>query len=391
VATEAGIPPANAAPPDADGLRELVDWTSRFGIISACFDAEPGDRSERWRIELRDGLRALAIPDDDPDRHERRQALRREVERFLDRLRVDGPPSGGRTRVGYIDLGDGGERWYSSQLPLRRFDVVLSARPHLRPLVELADQARRLAVAVLSSERIRVLDFAGGWTEEVAEFELETFELDWRERKAPQIAQPTRGQGTSSSGKDQFGQRLEANRERFVKDAGAQIASRLAERERSELLVFGERALAGAFIEGIKDGIDARCVEDADLISAPTHLIAERVVEALPQVDRARQLALAERAVDHARAGGRASVGIEETAQALAQGRADHLLIDAERDLGAHPELAAPLGIDEEATADIAEWMIEAAIRTSARITPLRDEAAAALAEQEGVAALLRY
>src|SRR5204862_1213784 len=100
MATEAGVPPAGVTLPDGGGLRELAEWASRFGVISVCFDAEPGDRSERWRIELRDRLRTLSVPDDDPDRHERKASLGHAVERVLARLPGDGPPPGGRTQLG---------------------------------------------------------------------------------------------------------------------------------------------------------------------------------------------------------------------------------------------------------------------------------------------------
>ena len=390
--TEAGVSPARAELPNADGLRELAEWAPRFGVISVCFDAEPGDRSERWRIELRDRLRQLDVPEGEVERHRRRTALGRAVESVLGRFSRDAPPPGGRTQLGYVALDeDGGQRWYSSQVPVPRFDVGLDSRPHLRPLVEVADRARPFAVAALSSERIRLFDFAGGWIEEAAALELETFELDWRERKAQRVVHPSRGQGASASGKDQYGQRLDANRERFVKQAGERARAWVADRDRPEVLVFGDRALASRFSAELKDGVDLTCLEDTDLISEPTNQIAARVIEALPGIDRARQNALVAEALDQTRAGGRGSLGVDETAQALAEGRVGRLLIDAERDLGARPELADPLGISRADAGDIAEWMIEAAIRTSATVTPLRDEAAESLADQEGVGALLRY
>jgi hypothetical protein len=72
------------------------------------------------------------------------------------------------------------------------------------------------------------------------------------------------------------------------------------------------------------------------------------------------------------RGGDRGAAGKAETAEALAQGRVEHLLI--------HPALAD------------AEGMIEMALETSARVTQVDgDGAADALAQSDGVAALLRY
>jgi release factor family 10 len=381
--------PAGDGQPDRAVLRELAEWTPPLGVISICLDADPGDRSEGWRIALRERLRGLAVPDADPDAHAHRAALAGAVGRALARFAPDRPPPGGRTQLGYVEVGERGrERWYAVQTPLPRFDVAWRPRPYLRPLVELLAAARPLAVVLLSSERIRLLDFRGGRIAEVEEFELETYEPVWRERKAPGAADPARGQGASSSGHDQFDQRLEANRDRFIKDVGARIAGRAGA---GELLAFGEAALYKAFGAGLGAKASATHLDEADLISEPAGMIAERVVEVLPSLDAARQAELVERALDEAAAGGRASVGVEETAQALAEGRVDRLLIDAERDLGPRPELADPLGISAEAADDIAEWMIETAIRTSAEATLLRGEPAEALAKQDGTAALLRY
>ena len=392
MATEAGALRAGAEALAPDRVRELGAWTPRFGVVSVCFDAIPGDRSEGWRIELRDRLRALEPPPEADDRHRRRAALDAAVERILGRFPGDAPPPGGRTQLGYAAVGeDGADRWFTSRVPVERFDVILADRPLLAPLVELAERARPLAVAVVSSERIRVLDFAAGRIEEAAAFELETFEPTWRERKSQRPADPARLHGASSSGKDQYGQRLDANRERFVKRAGAETGAWAAERDHHELLVFGDRALAEAFAGSLGNGLEVRCIDDVDLVSEPAHLISGRVVEALPDIERARQQAFVERVLDAAHSGGRGSLGVEETAQALAEGRVERLLLDAERDVGGRPELAEPLGIPPERASDIREWMIETALATAAAITPLRGEPTATLAEQGGVAALLRY
>jgi hypothetical protein len=392
MATELGALRAGAAGLAPERVRKLASWTPAFGVVSVCFDARPGDRSEAWRIELRDRLHALEPPAGADDRHRRRAALDAAVERILSRFPGDAPPPGGRTQLGYMAVGDdGGEQWFTSNVPVERFDVILRDRPLLAPLVELAERARPLAVAVLSSERIRVLEFAAGRIEEAAAFELETFEPTWRERKSQRPADPARVQGAGSSGKDQYGQRLDANRERFVKRAGAETATWATEHDRHELLVFGDRALADAFASGIGDGIDVGCIDDADLVSAPANQIAGRVLEALPEIDRSRQQAFLARALDAAHSGGRGSLGVEETAQALAEGRVERLLLDAEGDLAPRPELAEPLGIERERAADIREWMIETALATAAAVTPLRGDPAAALTGQGGAAALLRY
>jgi hypothetical protein len=78
------------------------------------------------------------------------------------------------------------------------------------------------------------------------------------------------------------------------------------------------------------------------------------------------------------------------TLRALVEGRVEHLVYDVERD---YPDL--DLGDPAlQATAKglpTRERMIELALSTSARITPIEGDAARELDERDGVAALLRY
>ena len=41
-------------------LRQLVDWRPAGGVLSVYVDVDPADRSQGWRIALRDRLRELA-------------------------------------------------------------------------------------------------------------------------------------------------------------------------------------------------------------------------------------------------------------------------------------------------------------------------------------------
>ena len=81
---------------------------------------------------------------------------------------------------------------------------------------------------------------------------------------------------------------------------------------------------------------------------------------------------MVERALEEAKGGSRGAAGLQETKEALAEGRVDHLVFDA--------------SFGEEA-----ESLIRAALAGGARVTVVRDELAEPLAEAEGVAAILRY
>ena len=78
----------------------------------------------------------------------------------------------------------------------------------------------------------------------------------------------------------------------------------------------------------------------------------------MERLDREEQTAVVERALGGAKGGSRGATGSQETKEALAEGRVDHLVFDA--------------AIGEEA-----ESLIRAALASSAKVTVVRGEAAA--------------
>ncbi len=111
-------------------------------------------------------------------------------------------------------------------------------------------------------------------------------------------------------------------------------------------------------------------------------LIAEAAL-----VERARNAAYAE--------GGRASLGVAETLEALADARVDHLVFDRDIDIAERAtqnKLFAERFVAElRRGIDPLELTIEQALETSAKITPVTGRAAEMLREHEGMVALLRY
>jgi stalled ribosome rescue protein Dom34 len=109
----------------------------------------------------------------------------------------------------------------------------------------------------------------------------------------------------------------------------------------------------------------------------------------LDGLNRDRERALVERIKNAAFAKDRGgALGPVETMQALEQGRVEHLVYDSDHFYpppgrtghGEAPDGATPI-----------ERMVELAVATSAKITPVEGDSADELDEQDGVAALLRY
>jgi len=361
--------------PTLEAARELSEWRPPLGVLSVYLGFDPADRTGAWRTELRNGLDAV-LDAHREDEHERRIALRATAKRIAERFE-DGdlrpPPRG---EAGFVEVAEkeGVEHWFgTAAVPASNACVEFGPDPVVAPLLDLCRRGTARGIALLSSERVRLLRCGEGALEELADWELSIFSRDWRERKSQSTSNPARAQGVSSSGHDQFGERLDHNRQRFLAECGGLAARTLGENGLDELVVFGPAKDAESFKSGFGSASGKLVIGgDAELISVPRDRLQEAVAEVVERLDLEDQQAVVERALEEAKGGSRGAAGRQETREALIEGRVDHLVFDA-------------------AIGGEAESLIRAALAGSAKVTVVRDEAAAPLAEAEGVAAVLRY
>jgi hypothetical protein len=361
--------------PTMEDARELSEWRPPLGVLSVYVGFDPADRGGAWRTELRNGLDGVLDAHAEAE-HAHRVALRATAKRLAERFE-DGelrpPPRG---EAGFVEVAEkpGGEHWFGTPIaPAASACVEFAAEAVVAPLLDLCCHNGARGIALLSSERVRLLGCAEGALEELEEWELSITSLDWRERKAHSTSNPARAQGVGSSGHDQFDERLEHNRRRFLAECGGLAARRLDADGLSEAVVIGPARDIESFKSGFgSPGTTLTVGPELDLISAPKGRIVEVVEETTERLDAERDRAVVERALEEAKGGSRGAAGLQETKAALAEGRVDHLVFDA--------------GIGEAA-----ESLTRAALASSARVTIVRDELAAPLAEAEGVAAILRY
>jgi hypothetical protein len=370
-------------------LEQIVAWRPKHGVISAYFDIDRGDRSDAWRLQLKNGLAELSEPDD----HEGKLAVRETVARVLERFDPDNEPPPGRAQVGFVEVAreQGTDDWSSLQISSRETIVKHGPRPLLRPLIDLVNRGRAHPVLAVSAERLRGWLWDQGQLEPESAWDAELAIYPGRERKAAAMADPARGQATSSSGRDQFGQRLEDNRKRFLED----FARALNEDGRvrgSQLIAIGEAPYLDEFVAGLPASVEARKLEGPDVINEPEAAIADLVA---PEIERAldeREAGLVQTIIDAAMSGGRGAAGINETSEALVEGRVEHLVLAFDGEITLD-ELTPPAreSIEDADQLGADELMIELALRTSADVTPVSGDAGEALREHGGAAALLRY
>jgi Bacterial archaeo-eukaryotic release factor family 5 len=366
-----------AALPTGVAIDELLDWRPDFGVVTVCVGIDPGDRSEGWLIELRKQLKSAVEAGD--DRHDRGRALTATAQRVLDRFDEEELPSG-RCQIGFCEAAERRARdiWSGAQLDGFPTRVSYADRPRLTPLLKLLDEGAAIGAIAVSAERVHLYEWRLGALDLVHEWEAVMFMRDWRERKARKPTNLARSQGASASGRDQFDQRLEHNRARFLKETGGLTAKEARNRGWRRLIAFGDPEHVRELNEGAEKGTEVELADDADVISEERGRLLERVNAAVAQGNQQRELALVERAAEAAQTpGGHGALGLIDVQRCLNDARVDHLIFDADTN---DPELA-----------DVQDEIVERALRTSAKVTPVEDDAAEKLRAHGGVAALLRY
>ncbi|MBS1892770.1 MAG: hypothetical protein JST59_15850 [Actinobacteria bacterium] len=359
------------AHPTFEDARRLGDWQPPLGVVSVYLAFDPADRGGAWRTELRNGLDALLEAAKDAD-HERRVALRAVAKRIIDRYE-DGdhrpPPRG---EAGFVEVAEkGGEElwWGTGAAPSASACVELGERPALAPLVDLACRGEERGIAIVALERVRLLSWAEGQLTELEDWELELLSLDWRERKAQSGGS---AHGVAASGKDEYGDRLDHNRHKFLGEAGALVGRELEERGIGRALAFGPAVDLESFEHGMKaPNVKLAVAEKADLISVPTGQLRDTVAAAVENADAERESRLVAAVLEEVRGGSRGASGPQDVGEATEEGRVERLVIGA--------------GFDGS------EALIRGALKASSKVTVVHGPAAEALGAAEGVAAILRY
>ncbi len=378
--------------PQPDQLRGLLALEPPLGVLSVYLHIDPADRRAGWRIALRDALReAITDAGDDQDRE---RALRATAERVQDRFKGNGEPPEGRGQVGFVEVSPepGAEQWWASPAHPRLDAVAVAGRrPYLQPLVEMLDDHRRRGVVAVSGERARLMEWEQGELNELDAREI-LMTGDWRERKGPRNVDVPHGQATTSSGRDQHEQRLDDHRRRFVDGIATDAATVADRRGWKEIICFAGPKYLHEF-ESHLGRERIAFAEDKNLIPEPEHAIHERLETIAPKLNRQREMELIDRAEQAAREGGRGSLGLDDTALALAEGRVEHLLIAASElpdDPGEEVSAALASGVTPGSIAT-GEMLIERALQTDAAVTTVEGEAADRLAALGAAAAVLRY
>jgi len=392
---------------DQQTIRELIGLTDAVGVLSFYVGhtpAQAADPQPTAPIEIRNQLREVKarLATRDPATARAVEERLSNTDAELDRL-VD-PRASGRGRALFIGVEEGWTRSVNVQVPFRE-RVVIHERPYVRPLVAAYDEGRPAGILVVSRAGVRLLRWTLGEIEELERHGFEPGdEILAASKVGPAPATPQMAQH-SYVDRDRFEDRLDENRQRFLRGVVEELAGRARERGWDRVVVSGPpkvresvRERADAATDGVRVLVAEQAWEEA---AAQT--IAEQAWPLLRSVHRDRERELTDAAIERTLGGGQAALGPRTVTQALNQGRVAHLIYDVDAQLhgfvseegSLHPRVegfAAQAELEMTREPLFVERIIERAIATAASVTPIEDaEAVERLREHDGVAALLRW
>jgi hypothetical protein len=392
---------STAQPLDAPALLALVHQTDPLGVLSIYVDVQPegpGGGARASAIDIRNRLAELERrirADGNPQRaralRDRLERLAPEIELLLD------PREGDRGRALYVPLRNGPTTRFSSRLPLPN-RVVLDSSPFIHPLLELLDEGRPAGVIVASLGEANLLEWRLGeldWASRVAPRDVEAP----HERSGPVAPSPSGGHTTPMREQREARERNQARR--FVEEV-ASAASRLArERGWERVLISGGDRLTEPLADALPPDLRRITTRDPRALTqlSPSDLAAT-VTDRLVSDHHERELQLIRSIRDAAHRGGAAALGLSEVVAALNQARVEHLAYDPEVRYGGSMDEDGMLyaggegptrGSELRREPRLTERIVERSLETGARITPVEGASSDALADADGIGALLRW
>ena len=389
---------------DRETLKTLIDFRDDQGVLSFYVGFTPekaADPQPTAPIEIRNQVKELrrSLEDAEPGR-------RKAVEERLDELGDDvggllDPKAHGRGRALFVGVSDGRREQVSLQIPFRE-RVILHDTAYMRPLVAAVDEGRPAGILVAHAKGVRILEWSVGEAEEMLAREFELTDAMVADIKSgPSFDNPQNNQ-RGMVNRERFEDRIDENRNRFLKEAITETVQLAAGRDWDRIVVAGAPKIREEVRAALPDnGFRSIVADQTWEIEAP-HEIARQAWPILRSVHRKRERELVETARDRALSGGAGALGLPDTLDAINQGRIQHLLFDNEVQAEGYaseqgtlhletegPGIPEGLELSEERL--LVDRMAQKVLSMSGQVTPVEEEAAEVLAEYGGVGALLRW
>jgi hypothetical protein len=380
-------------------LQDLSQRTDRLGVLSVYVNADasqdPNLRASAIDLKnrFRELQRRLSQNADSAHTTEVVSALQRLWPHIED---MTSPAASGRSRIAFASLGTGSIMRLESAMPVTN-RLVLDDRPFIHPLLELLDEGRPGGVVIVSAEGAQLLEWRAGSLQPVCRIEHEYVQA--AHERAGQIGGGPAGQYHTPM-REQRQSRERHRTQRFLEHVTTVAAELVVERGWERILVSGGQRWTDPTVLSFPAAVRHTVIADDRILNGLNDAALETTVTQRFQrqhKERERQL-LAQ--VRDAAGSGTAALGLSEVAAALNAGRVAHLVYDPQvRYAGSVGADGAVYGGDEsppgtqQVTAEprLTERLVERAMNTAARITPIEGAARGCLKDAAGIAAFLRW
>jgi len=286
-------------------LRQLLDYNGSAPVLSVYLNTEPsGGSSDAHKLRLRSMLKEVELPEDVT-----------KVERFVE-VEFDWS---GRSMAIFSCVADDFFRAFSLAVGVRS-RVRVSDRPHVKPLADLLDAYGGYGVAVVDRQGARVFYFHLG---ELREQEG-VFGENVRRTKRGGGSQAT-GRRGGSSGQTGYAEEVA---ERNIREAADFAAQFFAANNVRRVLLGGVDDTLAFFRAHLPKAWQSLVVGTFAMSMTASHTeVLQRAMQIGLEAERLREARLIENAITAAAKGHGGVVQLEETLNAIHQGRVHTLLI----------------------------------------------------------------
>lgn len=379
-----------------DALLDIARRTDDIGVVSIYADVRTPAERERTRIDLsnrfRELRRRISANDD---------ARSADILAGLDRIdpqitELTDPVESGRGRILFAALGEPWSIRLSGMMPVSN-RLVLDDGPFVHPMLEVLDEGRPAGVVQVTAHEVDVHEWRLGRMRTLSS--MRAPEREASHERAGQIGGGPSGQFNSPV-REQREARQRELAEQFLTTAAQAVATLVGERRWEQILLSGDARWTGFVAGRLPEHLSDMVHHDSRVLSSlPDAELASAVTDQLHEAHVAREQQLAE-TVKQAAHSARGVLGASDVAGALTVGQVAHLVYDPavrytgsvgpdgtlyagdERGLGASDAVDEPR---------LTERLVERALATGARVTPIEGAAQGVLREANGIAALLRW
>lgn len=384
-------------------VASLVHLQDAVGVLSVYVGVDPRTEATArppWVISLDRELDALRAKLREEGPHERWAAFDRCLRELAPALAhaVDATEHG-RGRGLFAAVGSGEVHSLAVQTLLPT-GATLGEVAHVLPLLA-ADEGAPMGLVLVGRDIVRALETRLDEIVELASFDVEPSVADGPERKGPAASNPLRAQHVVSQ-RERYERHVEAGHRGLLEKTAEAVSGLAGERGWELAVVAGDPRGGRPLMEELRrHHVESELVA-RDLEELRPAQALEELAPILASLRRRRDLGLVRHARDAALSRGHGALGLADTLTALGEGRVDRLLLDGSRDVvgavGPGGELlpagVVPPGVTgSELRAEplLANRAALRALESGARVTVVDGETALALADADGVAALLRW